>query len=139
MKRLLIILLPLVLFACSREKDKIPLYSLYSVRTDLTVAQVEGFQLNDSVKVDVVILVADDSAAWQGLKEEFDILTSEGVTSWRGDLDNPRQRVKRGTYPMWRVMAVHDERTVAFYRVESQAQFDALRIYQMDKLENKNH
>ena len=98
MKRLLIILLPLVLFACSREKDKIPLYSLYSVRTDLTVAQVEGFQLNDSVKVDVVILVADDSAAWQGLKEEFDILTSEGVTSWRGDLDNPRQRVKRGTY-----------------------------------------
>lgn len=139
MKRLIpVFLLTILLSACSREVEEEPLYQEYAARQDLAVAQVKGFRLNDSLKVDVVILVADDSAAWNRLKAELNIRTSEGVTSWRGDMDHPQQRVKRGTYPMWRVMAVHDERTVAFYRVESQAQFDALRNYQMDKLENKN-
>ena len=138
MKRLLIILLPLVLFACSREKDKIPLYSLYSVRTDLTVAQVSGFQLSDSAKVDVVILVADDSVAWQSLKEEFDIRTSEGVTSWMGDIDHPQQRVKRSVRPAWRAMAVHEDRTIAFYRIETNHQYQALVDYQMNEMEYNN-
>ena len=31
-------------------------------------------------------------------------------------------------------MAVHDEKTVAFYRVENAEQFAALREYQMDRM-----
>lgn len=137
MKRLLLILMPLMLLACSREETELPLYQRYAPRTDLTVAQVKGFQLGDTLKTDVVLLVADDSAAWAELKAEFDIRTSEGVTSWMGDIDEPARRVKRAVRPAWRAMAVHADRTVAFYRVDTEAQRQALMDYQMRTIENK--
>lgn len=139
MKRLLYILLPvaccLLAAACHHGQEKTSLYSHYAVRQDLTAAQVNGFRLCDTVTTDVVILVADDSAAWQGLKEELDIRTSEGVTSWMGDIDQPQQRVKGGRLPAWRAMAVHNERTVAFYRIDNEVQYRALLDYQMNKME----
>ena len=140
MKRLvLILLLPLMaLAACSHKQEELPLYRQYASRTDLTVAQVCGFRLNDTVKVDVVIVVADDSAAWAGLKEEMDIRTAEGVTSWMGDIEQPAKRVKGGQRPAWRAMAVHADHTVAFYRVEDDVQLAAMREYQMDMMTNNN-
>ena len=138
MKKLLLILLPLMLLACSREKEETPLYQQYAARKNLTVAQVFGFQLCDTVKTDVVILVADDSAAGAGLTEEFDIRTSEGVTSWMGNIEQPAQRVKRSVRPAWRAMAVHADRTVAFYRIDSEEQYQALLDYQLDKLKVEN-
>ena len=138
MKRLLfILLLPLAFLSCSREVEEVPLYRQYAARQDLTVAQVKGFQLCDTVKTDVVILVADDSAAWASLKEEFDIRTSEGVTSWMGDIEEPARRVKRSVRPAWRAMAVHADRTVAFYRIDTEEQRQALMDYQMNTIENK--
>ena len=131
MKRLLYILLMILLASCSREEVETPLYQQYAARKDLTVAQVTGFQLCDTVKIDVVILVADDSAAWQGLKEEFDIRASEGITSWMGNIDHPQQRVKRSERPAWRAMAVHDDRTIAFFRIENEPQYQALLDYQL--------
>lgn len=136
MKRLLfILLLPLAFLSCSREVEETPLYHKYAERHNLAVAQVSGFQLCDTVKTDVVILVADDSTAWQELKEELDIRASEGVTSWMGAIDEPAKRVKRSERPAWRAMAVHKERTVAFYRVENEAQYAALLDYQLNKME----
>lgn len=137
MKRLLLILMPLMLLACSHEDTELPLYQRYAPRTDLTVAQVKGFQIGDTLKTDVVLLVADDSAAWAELKAEFDIRTSEGVTSWMGDIDEPARRVKRAVRPAWRAMAVHADRTVAFYRIDTEAQRQALLDYQMNTIENK--
>ena len=137
MKRLLYILLPLLLAACSREETELPLYRQYAVRTDLTVAQVKGFHLCDTVKTDVVLLVADDSAAWAELKAEFDIRTSEGVTSWMGAIDEPARRVKRAVRPAWRAMAVHADRTIAFYRIDTEEQRQALLDYQMNTIDNK--
>ena len=136
MKRLMYLVLSLALAVCSctREADEDPLYLKYALRQDITAAQLNGFRLNDSVKVDVVILVADDSASWQRMKEEFDIRTSEGVTSWLGDLVNPKERVKRSEVPLWRAMAVHDDRTIAFYRIETEEQYMALLDYQLEKL-----
>ena len=135
MKRLLFILRLLLAFlSCSREVEEVPLYRQYAARPDLTVAQVKGFQLCDTVKTDVVILVADDSTAWPGLKEEFDIRTSEGVTSWMGDIDKPAKRVKRNVRPAWRAMAVHDERTIAFYRIDTEEQREALLDYQLSNI-----
>ena len=141
MRRLtFILLLPLLALAsCSHKPEEMPLYKQYASRTDLTVAQVNGFRINDTVSVDVVILVADDSAAWQGLKEEFDIRTDAGITSWIGDTEQPAKRVKGGQRPAWRAMAVHDEHTVAFYRVEDEVQLDALRLYQMNIMEKYFH
>ncbi len=137
MKRLLLILMPLMLLACSDEETELPLYQRYADSKDLTVAQVKGFQLGDTLKTDVVLLVADDSAAWAELKAEFDIRTSEGVTSWMGDIDEPARRVKRAVRPAWRAMAVHADRTVAFYRIDTEAQRQALLDYQMNTIENK--
>ena len=138
MKRLLfILLLSLAFLSCSREVEEVPLYRQYAARQDLTVAQVKGFQLCDTVKVDVVILVADDSVAWQGLKEELDIRTSEGITSWMGDIEHPAQRVKRNVRPAWRAMAVHTDRTIAFYRIDDSVQYQALLDYQLDELVNR--
>ena len=134
MKKLLLILLPLMLLACSHEVEEMPLYRQYAARQDLTVAQVKGFQLCDTVKTDVVILVADDSTAWAGLKEEFDIRTSEGVTSWMGDIDKPAKRVKRNVRPAWRAMAVHADRTIAFYRIDTEEQREALLDYQLSNI-----
>ena len=130
-------LLLLLLASCSREEVETPLYQQYAARKNLTVAQVSGFQLCDTVKVDVVILVADDSIAWQGLKQELDIRTSEGVTTWMGNIDHPRQRVKRNERPAWRAMAVHADRTIAFYCIENEGQYEALLDYQLENL-NQN-
>ena len=135
MKRLLLILLPLMLLACSHEEMELPLYQRYAPRQDLTVAQVKGFQIGDTLKTDVVLLVADDSAAWAELKAEFDIRTSEGITSWMGDIDEPANRVKRSVRPAWRAMAVHADRTIAFYRIDTEEQREALLDYQMNKLD----
>ena len=138
MKRLsLIVLLTTLLLACSREEAETPLYQRFAARTDLTAAQVIGFQLNDSVKTDVIILVADDTTAWNRLKTEFDIRSSEGVTSWMGNIDNPDQRARSRQWPAWRTMAVHAERTIAFYRVDSDEQYEALLDYQLKKLTNE--
>ena len=137
MKRLLLILLPLMLLACSHEETELPLYQRYASRQDLTVAQVKGFQIGDTLKTDVVLLVADDSAAWAELKAEFDIRTSEGVTSWMGNIEQPAQRVKRSVRPAWRAMAIHEERTIAFYRIDTEAQRQALMDYQMKAIENE--
>ncbi len=139
MKRLLfILLLSLAFLSCSHEVEEMPLYRQYAARQDLTVAQVKGFQLCNTVKTDVVILVADDSTAWAGLKEEFDIRTSEGVTSWMGDIDKPAKRVKRSVRPAWRAMAVHNDMTIAFYRIDTEEQYEALLDYQMDHLNQSN-
>ena len=129
-------LLPLAV-ACSHEDTELPLYQRYADSKDLTVAQVKGFQIGDTLKTDVVLLVADDSAAWAELKAEFDIRTSEGVTSWMGDIDEPARRVKRTVRPAWRAMAVHADRTVAFYRIDTETQRQALLDYQMRTIENK--
>lgn len=140
MRRAFYILLIVLTFAgCGTpdaDRHTAALYKRYAACSDLSVAQVKGFRLCDTVKTDVVIIVADDSVAWQGLKEELDIRTSEGITSWMGAIDDPARRVKRDVRPAWRAMAVHAERTVAFYRVADSVQYQALLDYQLDKLNN---
>lgn len=144
MRRVLYILLIVLTFAgCGTpdaDRHTAALYDRYAACSDLSVAQVKGFRLCDTVAVDVVILVADDSAAWQRLKEEMDIRATEGVTSWMGDIDEPARRVKRAVRPAWRAMAVHADRTLALYRIDTEAQRQALLDYQLDNLnQNQNH
>lgn len=134
MKRLiifLILLLPIVVFAQSE------LYKQYASRQDLTVAQVNGFKLNDNVHVNVVLVVADNETAWNLLKEEFDIRGEEGTNSWLGELKQPAKRVKWNGKTLLRVIASHTRRTIGFYRIDTEEQYDALLDYQLNKM-NKN-
>lgn len=131
MKRLLIILMMLLPIAAIAQND---LYKRYASRQELTVAQVSGFKLSESQRVDVVLVVADDETAWQKLAKELNIKGEGGVVSWLGDPRNPAQRVKWTGSSVLRVVASHARRTVAFYRVNTEAQYDALLDYQLNNM-----
>jgi len=127
----LAILLPLSV--CGQSE----LYRRYASRADVTVAQVSGFQLNDSVRVDVVMLTADSKSAWTQLAMEFDIRSDEGVSSWLGSIDRPAKRTRWSGRPLLRVIASPKRRTIAFYRLENETQYDALLEYQTNNMKNK--
>ena len=134
MKRLLIFLMMLLPIAAIAQND---LYKRYASRQDLTVAQVNGFKLNERERVDVVIVVADDEAAWRKLAEELNIKGEDGVVSWLGDTKKPEQRMKWTGGPVLRVVASHARRTVAFYRLDTEAQYDALLDYQLNNMKQE--
>ena len=134
MKRLLILLMMLLPIAAMSQND---LYKRYASRQDLTVAQVSGFKLNESQRVDVVIVVADDEAAWRKLAEELNIKGEDGVVSWLGDTKKPEQRMKWTGGAALRVVASHARRTVAFYRLNTEEQYDALLDYQLNNMKQE--
>jgi hypothetical protein len=53
-----------------------------------------------------------------------------------GDIDHPARRVKRDVRPAWRAMAVHEEKTIAFYRIADSIQYQTLLDYQLEKIKN---
>ncbi len=131
MKRILIILIMLLPIAVVAQNE---VYKRYAPQRDLTVAQVDGFALNDSVRVDVVLVVADNDKAWQRLKNELDIRSDVGVVSWLGEFKQPEKRTTWKGKSTLRVVASNSRRTVAFYRIDSEKQYDALLLYQLKNM-----
>lgn len=113
------------------------LYRRYASRQDLTVAQVNGFKLNDSTRVDVVLVVADNDAAWKKLLAELNVKSGEGADSWLGDLKQPSKRIRWNGKPLLRVVVSHSRRTVGYYRLETEEQYDALLDYQLERMKSK--
>lgn len=143
MKRqlLVLLLLPLLfLTGCFRQSSpsESDLYRHYAEQQDLKVAQLSGFKLCDTVRVDVVMLQADNRQAWLRLTEEFDIRAEEGTVSWLGQIDNPAQRTQWSGAPVMRVIASPGRRTVGFYRIDTEVQYDALIDYQLENTKNNN-
>lgn len=128
-----------VLAGCAHKAEVSPesaLYKQYAGRQGLSVAQVCGFRLNDTVRVDVVLLQAEGEQEWQQLKEEFKITGNDGMESWLGDTLQPAQRVKWYGTPVLRVVASHSRHTMAFYRLDTECQYDALLDYQLGEMKN---
>ena len=139
MKRVLLLLLPLVILTGCAHQEKPPesaFYQHYASRQDLKVAQVNGFMLCDTVSVDVVMLQAEDDQAWQRLTKEFNIRCEEGTSSWLGEIDTPAQRTQWRGVPVMRVIASPDRHVVGFYLIETEAQYDALIDYQLENTKN---
>lgn len=113
------------------------LYRCYAEREDLKVAQLNGFKLNDTVRVDVIMLQADDEQSWQQLAAEFDVRGDEGSVSWLGEMDAPVNRTQWSGNPVMRVIASHDKRTIGFYRIDNEMQYDALIDYQLNNIRTK--
>lgn len=129
----------LLLTGCSHEAEPegaSAFYEHYAQRQHLKVAEVDGFRLSDSVRIDVVMLQAVSDADWQQLCNEFDIRGDEGSVSWLGDTENPALRTEWNGQPLLRVIASHEKRTVGFYRIENEAQYDALIDYQLERIKN---
>ena len=125
--------------ACCRERGQQEagsLYQRYASRQELKVAQVSGFELNDSVFTDVVMLQAINDSAWQNMTEEFDIRGTEGAVSWLGEIDDPAKRTEWGGKPVIRAIASHTKQTIGFYRIDNEEQYDALLDYQIEKMKN---
>ena len=133
-------MLPLALLAgCSHGSEtraEGALYQRYAQRQELKVAQLDGFKLSDSVRVDVVMLQAENDEDWQQLCVEFDIRGNEGTVSWLGDTENPARRTEWNGSSVMRVIASHDKRTIGFYRLDNEAQYDALVDYQLERIKN---
>lgn len=134
MKRLIIILMLLLPMVAMSQGE---LYKRYASRQDLTVAQVNGFKLNDSTRVDVVLVVADNDAAWKKLLAELNVKSGEGADSWLGDLKQPSKRIRWNGKPLLRVVVSHSRRTVGYYRIETEEQYDALLDYQLERMKSK--
>lgn len=136
-KMIWIMLLPLIMLtSCSQEKKEMnvsELYQHYAERENLSVAQVSGFELNDSVCVDVVLMQADNEEAWQQLKEEFNIRGDEGTVSWLGESENPAIRTQWNGTPVMRVIASLYKHTIGIYRIDNETQYDAIVEYQLEK------
>ena len=130
---ILLLLLPLVVSAQSR------LYERYASRQELSVAQVSGFRLNDSVRINVVLVVADDEAAWQKLMKEYKVVSTNGSTSWLGEADHPAKRTQWTGKPVCKVIVSHDRRTIAFYQLENMEQYEALLDYQLNALASQQN
>lgn len=130
-------MLPLVLAGCDCSDLRPPtsnLYERYAERQDLKVAQLGGFKLCDSVRIDVVMLQAENEQAWLSLVEEFDIRGNEGTVSWLGETDDPSRRTQWNGTAVMRVIASHDKRTIGFYRLDNETQYDALIDYQINNM-----
>ena len=84
----------MLMVACTSDPAEGSLYHLYADRKGLSVAEVDGFVLNDTVRIDVVMLQAESPEEWQQLKAEFDIRGDEGSVSWLGEVENPVQRTE---------------------------------------------
>ena len=110
------------------------LYQRYARQADLTVAQVSGFRLSDTVKVDVLIVVADNDKAWQGLLEELQLETADGVSSWLSDTGSLALRRRWDGSPCCRVVVWHERHTVGVYRINSEADYDAIVDYQLKSM-----
>ncbi len=130
---ILLLLLPLVVSAQSR------LYERYASRQELSVAQVSGFRLTDSVRINVVLVVADDEAAWQKLMKEYKVVSTNGSTSWLGEADHPAKRTQWTGKPVCKVIVSHDRRTIAFYQLENMEQYEALLDYQLNALASQQN
>ena len=127
------------IIGCSRQEPPSPdgLYQQYAAREYLRVAQVNGFKLCDTVRIDVMMLQADDDDGWQQLMEEFNIRGDEGTVSWLGEIDHPAQRTYWTGVPVMRVIASHGRHTIGFYRIDNESQYDALIDYQLEKTSTK--
>ncbi len=128
----------MLMVACTSDPAEGSLYHLYADRKGLSVAEVDGFVLNDTVRIDVVMLQAESPEEWQQLKAEFDIRGDEGSVSWLGEVENPVQRTEWNGGPVMRVIASHDKQAIGFYRIDSEPQYDALLDYQLNKMKTNN-
>ena len=116
-------------------------YRKYVDIEGLSVSFLKDFRINDSVFVDVTLLKADESAAWDRLKKDFGIETTDTAEIYvdsttvsfklapRNDYQNPPDSVLTNNDVI--VMHLY-ERTIAVISIESDEQMEAIFIYHIE-------
>lgn len=131
--RHIIMIMLLVAWLPTAVRGQEQLYERFASRSDLAVARVEGLRLDETAKVDVVLVVADNADAWRTLMAELGVEVADGVSSWLGDVKQPERRTRWNGGPCCRVVVWHERHTVGFYHINDEAQYDALIDYQLNR------
>lgn len=71
--RYIVVMVALLAAGMSGVMAQHEVYDRYAVRDGLDVAYIRGYRLDSTATVDVVLIIAKDSAAWQWMQKEFRI------------------------------------------------------------------
>ena len=104
-------------------------YSRYANDESIDASFIKGYRVNDTLFVDVTLLEAKDSAAWERLVEDFGLTESFGaipdkpsIIARRVSKDNPYQGVQAPDEPFVNLVAVPDRREIHLYCTENEQQ-----------------
>jgi hypothetical protein len=125
------------------------LYRRYENSEHITASFVKDFRVNDTVKVDVTMLEAKDSAGWDELlvnfnmksylKEAIDYINTTAPTVWlapKTDYTMPKDSVlrKNDVISMW-----ISKKTFFVFIIEDELQIKAINYHQYDEGIKKNN
>ena len=116
------------------------LYREYYRVPGIEASFVKGYQVNDTLFLDVTLLRAKDSADWERLVEDFGLTESVSMNPTRPSFiarrvskDNPHQGVQTPDEPFDNLVAVPDRREIHLYCTENIQQSIDLHIHLMLK------
>lgn len=124
-------------------------YKRYHSVEGVNTSFVKGYELNDTMRIDVTFLEATTDSAWARLKEDFGISSLPAeygefdreadeytITSWRAPKDNPYGTIEEcGPRPDDISTAVsHYRRQVCVFHTKNEAELDAVLAYLFNKI-----
>ena len=116
------------------------LYKRYASVDGIDATFIRDFRVNDTLFVDVTLLEAKDSAAWDRMVDDFGLTESVSVIPDKPSMivrrvpkDNPHQGVQTPDEPFDNLVAVPDRREIHLYRTENVQQSIDLHIHLMLK------
>ena len=114
------------------ETELSEVYNRYKDRSDLRVAFVKDYRIDDSITVDVTTLTAKDSASWESLMREMNKPESlielmrkavdEGrynVTGYYCEVEHPELTTPYKEGNSWYVILNPTERTIYIYQLSN--------------------
>ncbi len=146
MKLLRNLLFVLILATGCSLQAQTHIYSRYASHTDLGVAYVPNFKLDSINTVNVTVIMAQDSVAWEWLKAEFRIpelsedelhqlsLRNTVVSLQFRDKNDPTQKANTSASDRCMLSIDHTQHILFIYQYDTMEQFYSVISYSSKKL-----
>jgi len=127
-------------------RDVSEVYTKYAGTDGLNVVFLKDFKINDSVFVDVTLIEALDSAAWELIERDFRIIPPEEedfhtlettVSLWLAPHNNYSSPMDTVNYDNDVIVMSYFKRTIAVFDVDSRNQIGAIFEYNITKTKIK--
>ena len=113
------------------------IYDKYAVRDSLSVAYVQGYRLDSVYRIDVILIRTKDSAAWDSLLVEFDVVPARpvgemkkegswGVVDVLRDYQDPTQPMRQDTQQHCFLHVDYYERAICLFFTKDREEFLAV-------------
>ena len=125
------------------------LYQKYATHSNLEVAYLDGFQLNEAVKINVTIIIAKNNFAWRWLLRDISLTPTdssvkdkieEGVSVNKMIIrkeDKIRLPATENISENCFVSVSYSDRMVVIYHLDSEKQFHSIVQYLLNKIDNE--